>query len=299
MANERHLAILEKGVEAWNKYRKDNSSIKPDLGGADLRGASLREAHIVGANLVGANLFEANLSLADLSEANLSRADLTQTILVRVRLFDARLYDCWIYGVSAWDLEGLEEVAEQKNFRITPLGEPEVTVDDLEVAQFIYLMLHNKKIRKVLDTVTGKVVLILGRFTPERKAILDAIREELRKRNYLPILFDFDKQASRDVIETVSTLAHMSRFIVADLTDAKSVPQELQSTIPNLPSVPVQPILLASAKEYGVFEHCEMYDWVLKTHRYNDLTDLLNQFAAKVIEPAEEKAKIQQKSCLR
>ena len=38
-------------------------------------------------------------------------------------------------------------------------------------------------------------MLILGRFTPERKAVLDALREELRKRDYLPILFDFDVPA--------------------------------------------------------------------------------------------------------
>jgi hypothetical protein len=40
------------------------------------------------------------------------------------------------------------------------------------------------------------VVLILGRFTDERKAVLDALREELRKRNYLPILFDVEKPRS-------------------------------------------------------------------------------------------------------
>ena len=42
-------------------------------------------------------------------------------------------------------------------------------------------MLHNQKIRDVIDTITSKAVLILGRFTPERKAVLDALREELRR----------------------------------------------------------------------------------------------------------------------
>ena len=45
-------------------------------------------------------------------------------------------------------------------------------------------MLHNQKIRDVIDTITSKAVLILGRFTDERKAVLDALRDELRKRNY-------------------------------------------------------------------------------------------------------------------
>jgi len=66
-------------------------------------------------------------------------------------------------------------------------------------------------------------VLILGRFAPERKAILDAIRDALRTRDYLPVLFDFEKPSSRDITETVSTLAHMARFVIADITDAKSI----------------------------------------------------------------------------
>jgi hypothetical protein len=38
--------------------------------------------------------------------------------------------------------------------------------------------------------------LILGRFSvPERKAVLDALRDELRKsgRGYVPVVFDFEK----------------------------------------------------------------------------------------------------------
>ena len=108
---------------------------------------------------------------------------------------------------------------------ITPEGEPEITVDNIEVAQFVYLLLYNQKIRAAIDTITSKAVLILGRFTQERKAVLDALRNELRKRDYLPILFDFDVPATRDITETVTLLARMSRFIIADLTDPSSIPR--------------------------------------------------------------------------
>src|SRR5205807_920359 len=140
----------------------------------------------------------------------------------------------------------------------------------LKVAQFIYLLLNNKDIREVIDTITSKVVLILGRFTPERKIILDAIREELRKHNYTPVLFDFEKPASRDITETVSTLAHMARFVIADITDAKSIPQELKAIVPNLPSVPVQPLILNSQHEYGMFEHFTRFPWFLPICSYTD-----------------------------
>jgi hypothetical protein len=108
------------------------------------------------------------------------------------------------------------------------------------VAQFLYLLLNNKHVRDVIDTITSKVVLILGRFTQERKRILDALRNELHQRNYSLILFDFEKPASRDLAETISTLAHVARFIIADLTDAKSLPQELQRIVPIFPEFPVE-----------------------------------------------------------
>ena len=58
---------------------------------------------------------------------------------------------------------------------ITPPDRARVTVDHVDVAQFIYLLLSNTRIRSVIETITYKVVLILGRFTPERKVILDAL----------------------------------------------------------------------------------------------------------------------------
>src|SRR5260370_28328420 len=97
-----------------------------------------------------------------------------------------------------------------------------------------------------------KGVIIRGRFTPERKAILETIREKLRQHNYLPILFDFEMPQSRDITETVSTLARLSRFIIADLTDPRSIPQELAFIVPHLPSVPLQPLLLSYQREYAM-----------------------------------------------
>ncbi|MFN8372994.1 MAG: hypothetical protein U0694_08960 [Anaerolineae bacterium] len=82
------------------------------------------------------------------------------------------------FGISAWDVK--LDGAIQSDLVITDVDEPEIRVDNLEVAQFIYLLLNNQKIRDVIDTITSKAVLILGRFTDERKAVLDYICEELR-----------------------------------------------------------------------------------------------------------------------
>ncbi len=116
--------------------------------------------------------------------------------MVRTDLRGATLTNCRVYGVSVWDEVGR---TEQDNLIITPGGEPSITVDNLKIAQFIYLLLNNAEIRDVIDTIARKAVLILGRFTPERKAVLDALRETLRTQGYVPILFDFGRPSSRNV----------------------------------------------------------------------------------------------------
>jgi hypothetical protein len=135
----------------------------------------------------------------------------------------------------------------------------------------------------------AKAVLILGRFTAERKVVLDALREELRKRDYVPILFDFDKPASQDLTATVSTLAHLARFIIADLTDPSSIPYELATVVPTTP-VPVQPILLSGSSEFAMFQDLRRrHRWVLTTHRYDSQEQLIADLGEKVIRPAELK----------
>ena len=68
-------------------------------------------------------------------------------------LTGADLIGSCVYGVSAWRLE--LEGTKQENLVITRDDEPAITVDNIEVAQFIYLLLHNKKIRDVIETQGG------------------------------------------------------------------------------------------------------------------------------------------------
>lgn len=259
---------------------------KADLRGADLSGAHLAYVTLSGADLRRAHLSWANISGADFIGADLGEADLTITNAIEANFADANLTGCHIYGISAWGLK--LEGATQQNLVITTEDEPQITVDNIEVAQFVYLLLHNQKIRDAIDTITSKAVLILGRFRPERKAVLDALRSALRDRNYLPILFDFDVPASRDITETVSLLARMARFIVADLTDPSSIPKELEAIVPFL-AVPVQPLLEGAGRPYAMFKDYWKYDWLLPVHRYEGLAPLLATLAEKVIAPAEAK----------
>ena len=271
----------------------DANLVEADLSGADLRMADFSRANLSGADLSEANLSDAILWGAGLKGANLQGAclrcaQLHDATLVLTDFRGADLTGCHVWGVSAWNVK--LERAKQQNLVITPANEPEITVDNIEVAQFIYLMLNNQKIRDVIDAITSKAVLILGRFTDERKAVLDALREELRKHNYLPILFDFDVPATRDITETVSLLARMARFIIADLTEPSSIPKELEAIVPGL-AVPVQPLIEGSARPFAMFKDYWKYEWVLPVYRYEGLEPLLAKLAEKVIAPAEGKVK--------
>jgi len=249
---------------------------------ADLRGADLSEANLVGADLSGANLEGANLEGADLQFANLERAR-----FVGVNIDGACLDGASVYGVSAWDLSG--QPISSRNLLVTPQGDPEVSADDIQVAQFIYLLINNPLIRDVLDTVTRKVVHLLGRFTPERKHILDAMRVALRREGLVPVLFDFEKAEDRNITETVTLLARMARFVIADLSDPASIPQELQAIVPHV-RVPIRMIIAEGQSPYSMSRDLLQYPWVIRPlYRYRDETYLMAGLRKEIIDVAEAK----------
>jgi hypothetical protein len=172
--------------------------------------------------------------------------------------------------------------------RISSEGEAIVTVDDLEVAQFIYLLLNRQKLRNVLTTLGEKAVLVLGRFT-ERKALLDGIADRLRGLGYIPIIFDFERPTGLDVTETIKVLAGLSVFVVADITNPRSVPLELQATVPDY-MVPFVVILQRGQPAFGMFDDLpNKYDWALPLLEYSTAETLLAAFEEKVVGPALDK----------
>jgi Pentapeptide repeats (8 copies) len=264
------------------------------MNGATFTGASLRRAKFERANLCGADLTRADLRKADFLEANLEKgilreADLRQAQLVDTKLNAADLTGAHVYGVSVWNVELAG--TSQDRLIVSRENEPLIIVDQLEVAQFIYLLLDNQKLRNLLDTITSKVVLILGRFTEHRRAVLDALRHELRRRGLAPIVFDFDKPTSKDVTGTVEILARMARIVIADLTDPSSIPHELATVVPYLRTTPVVLLRLKGAGGYSMVGDLVAYDrWVLPVHEYVSGKSLIAQLG-EVLAPAEERLK--------
>jgi uncharacterized protein YjbI with pentapeptide repeats len=324
MVKEEQLKILKQGVEVWNKWRKENPNVEIDLGfakfrkanlrkanlsfarlyDADLRGsnliradlhsailmdADLRRADLSKANLVGAKLIGADFGGANLYDADLSRADLSGAILVHTKIDKARISGSSVYGISVWDLEG--EFEEQRDLRITRGDNPVViTVDNIKVAQFVYLILNNEELRDVINTLTSKTVLILGRFAlSKRKAILDALKNKLREFNLLPIVFDFDRPTDKDFTETIKILAGLSYFVIADITNPKSSPLELQATVPDY-QIPFVPIIQEGEQPFAMMVDLQKkYNWVLDTLSYSSIETLIKALKPAIIDPAIQK----------
>ena len=253
----------------------------------DLSRADLSDWKLSGADLRRADLRRADLSWADLSWANLRAAVLYGAQLVGTNLKDATLTNCSVYGISAWNVT-LNEGTKQQDLIITPAEESVVTVDNIEVAQFVYLLLHNEKIRDVIDTIGRKGVLLLGRFTEGRIEVLERLRDELRKRDYLPIVFNFDKPETKDFTETVRLLAGLSKFVIADITNPKSAPLELQATVPEI-MVPFRPIIEEGEKPFAMLQDLwsKHRDWVFEPIYYSSVDMLIASLDEKIIQPAE------------
>jgi len=90
------------------------------------------------------------------------------------------------------------------------------------VAQFIYLLLHNEKIRERRHRHRKKGALLLGRFTEGR------LREKLRDLGFVPVVFNFDKPEDQGLSETVRLLCTLSHFVIVDITNPRSAPLELR-----------------------------------------------------------------------
>ena len=286
----------------------------PDLNSIDFANANLIDANLMEMSLIRANFHEANLGGADLSHANLTEANFCRTDLYRTNLSDAIMYganlqgtqlamtnltgsklkDCRIYGIGAWDITVDDATSQEELVILYKTGkddgefdESQIIVPNLEVAQFVYLLLCNEKIRDAVDTITSKVVLILGRFTPERKSILDRMRDQLRSDNqYVPILFDFIQPRSRDLTDTVRLLAQMSLFVIADLTEPSCTPYELKS-IYDATKVPIQSIILKGHKPFAMFWdlRSDNRDRVLAPFTYDDSDHLIHSLHESVIQP--------------
>ena len=95
---------------------------------------------------------------------------------------------------------------------------------------------------------------------------------------------------SREVSDTVRFIAGMSQFIVVDMTDASSVPLELQATIPDL-MVPVMPIVKSGQPVFSMFSDLQRrYFWIQQPVSYDSAQQLVEHVDEAIIVRAQQAA---------
>jgi hypothetical protein len=123
-------------------------------------------------------------------------------------------------------------------------------------------------------------------YIEQDKAILDALRDKLREYDLLPIVFDFDRPTDKDFTETIKTLAGMCYFVIADVTNPKSSPLELQATVPDY-QIPFVPIIQEGEFPFAMMVDLQKkYNWVLDTISYDSLKTLIEILKTHIIDPA-------------
>lgn len=272
---------------------------KANFSNADLRNTNFTNCIFSGTNLIHANLGAASFKGSQIENSNfsdsncfnvtISNCTLTDSALLWAKLIEteivnSRLVNCRIYGASIWNIDIRNTI--QSNIIITQSSEPTISIDNIEVAQFLHLLIVNKKIRNIIDSLTSKVVLILGRFTPERKAVLDSIKLQLSQHNYVPVIFDFQKPNSKDFIEPVLLLAQLAKFVIADFSDAKIILEEITAIARNTSTV-IVPILQKGEFEPVTLKNLKVnHKSITKTYYYNDINHLIDTQFEKIIKNA-------------
>jgi uncharacterized protein YjbI with pentapeptide repeats len=279
----------------WWEARLTNADLqRTNLSSSDLMYADLR-----GAQLDSSRIIAANLTLVNAVGASFRGANLSHTVLNGAQLQGADLTGAKVTGTSAWGIK-IDAATHQRDLIVERWVDPlEDIVDDtgavidvvvrinhLEAAHLLYLVTNNKT-NTIIDALTDRVVLVLGNFGLRRKAILNQIRFKLAGLGYAPVVFDFDI-VDRDLMDGVTVIAGLSRFVIADLTQPRSTPLE-SSLIASQFMIPFAPIIREGEQPFSMFSSLQAkYPWVLPTWSYRNQNHLIRHLKSAVINPSEQ-----------
>lgn len=281
-------------VRAWKANFSDARMRDAVLEHGDFRGAvfgdhaymrhvNCREANFTGARLAGSELSGSDLTSARMDGADLEGAYLHDVILNQTSLLGANLRGASVSGAFIRRVR-TDDKTDQRDLNVDvhviwdrPKGDLVEfdSADDLRLVQFHDIVDEHGAVGNLISASAKRVVLILGRFLPKRKRVLDRLAAALHVRGKVPVIFDFPGPSEREISDTVRFIAGMSQFIVVDLTKASSVPLELQATIPDL-MVPVLPIIEAGQPVFAMFSDLQRrYPWIQPTVSYKNADELV------------------------
>jgi uncharacterized protein YjbI with pentapeptide repeats len=143
MANQEQLALLKKGVQAWNRWRGENPDEEIDLIGADLRGKVLARANLRKAQLTAANLERVSFLGADLSRAELRGAKLSHAYLEFANLRHANLHTAILFNTRCHRVDLTEANLSEADLQRTTLHSADLSRASLKGSNFMDARIQN------------------------------------------------------------------------------------------------------------------------------------------------------------
>ncbi len=280
ISNASVVKVNLSGARLTNSQLSGSNFSESIFSGADLRGANL-----LGANLRSADFKGANLSGVDLCQADIRFADLTCAILVGAKVDQANISECHVYGVHTWDLEG--DFAEQKDLFLTRTWEAPITLDNIQIAEFVNPILHKPGLRNATHAPVFNSILFLGRFSDfDRYLLLQGLKEQVRRIHLSPVVFNLDFAESSALYPKVKTLAGLTLFVIVDVSQCGSDLAQLDAVLPEHPT-PVVPIYQKDDSAHAILDAMQTkYPWVMKAVPYSRADDLLQGWRTLILEPA-------------
>jgi hypothetical protein len=248
-----------------------------NLSRATLKGADLSRADLTGARFIEAEMVQTNFGGAKLSQCELSRALVMNCNLAQAILTESRLDEAVFAGSK-------HEGIVTSNLALTPPDEAAVLVDDLEMAHLMEALLSEPRWRELIARSSLRVALVIGRFPQWRRPHLDAIREEVRRSHYAPLTIDLEKPVGQKLRAFIANLAHLARFVIADLAGSRAFAKELQPFSFTLKELPLQ-VIMPDGEEPPELPGL----WTFEPHRYRDTEHLVEIFEKEILQPIERK----------
>ncbi len=149
--NSHHLAMLKKGVKAWNRWRQRNDMIIPQLSGIDLfdencqdlSGYNLDYANLT--DVVGSSISFENVSLA---EANLEGAKFNSTVFSGAYLAGANLKNVELDNVWLMKADLTQANLQEAYLRFANLENANMYMADLSGAEGVKVNLTKAFLKK-------------------------------------------------------------------------------------------------------------------------------------------------------
>ena len=145
--------------------------------------------------------------------------------------------------------------------------------------------------RAAADALAGaeiNAVLIFGFFGTDHVENLEVLREELRRRGYVPLLFPFARPPVRNTADIIRAAAPITHFAVADLTAPREIEQDLAIILEQFLSqssallVPIHQGVMLSKLPLDLRRK---YNSVLALATYANPSELREAFDRAVMEP--------------